>query len=221
MLGRFFKRLMDLSVVVTAGVVLAPVLALLALVIRLTMGSPIFFRQHRLGYHGRSFVLLKFRSMRETNDSEGVSLPDRERLTRVGRFLRRTSMDELPQLWNVLRGDMSLVGPRPLPTDYLPVFADRERVRFTVRPGITGWAQIHGRNLVPWSERLERDAWYVEHWCLLLDLRILFHTVKSVYRGAGVAEDPQAVECRLDDERRSQKNLSLVCDLAEVLHDSL
>jgi lipopolysaccharide/colanic/teichoic acid biosynthesis glycosyltransferase len=166
-----------------------------AILVRLKLGSPVFFRQVRPGWKGQPFSMLKFRTMREGAGT------DSERLTAFGRFLRRTSLDELPELWNVLRGDMSLVGPRPLLMDYFDFFTDRERQRFLLPPGITGWAQIHGRNHVPWDERLERDVWYVENWRFTLDLEILASTLRSVVRSEGIEEDPRAVMLDLNEER--------------------
>lgn len=180
------KRALDLLLAVPALIVLAPVMAGTALCIRLGMGGPVLFRQQRPGLGGRPFLLLKFRSMNEARDSEGKLLPDPQRLTCIGRLLRRTSLDELPQLWNVLRGDMSLVGPRPLLMEYLPHYSQEQARRHEVRPGVTGWAQIHGRNELPFSERLKLDLWYVHHRSLLLDVKILLATVRKVWSGQGV-----------------------------------
>jgi lipopolysaccharide/colanic/teichoic acid biosynthesis glycosyltransferase len=175
---------------------------MVALAIRCVMGSPVFFRQPRLGRGANRFVLFKFRTMREAFGPNGRRLPDSERLTRLGRFLRKTSLDELPQFWNVLRGDMSLVGPRPLLPEYLPYFTESERRRFSVRPGITGWAQINGRNESGWDQRLGMDVWYVENWSNWLDVRILFRTVGAVLFGKGVIVDTASAIARLDDQRR-------------------
>jgi len=198
------KRLLDLMCALAGLLLLLPLLASVGALVRLCMGSPVLFRQARAGRGGQTFVLLKFRTMRDARGSDGRPLPDRARLTRLGRFLRRTSLDELPQLWNVLQGDMSLIGPRPLPPEYLPFFTERERRRFEVRPGITGWAQIHGRNLASWNERLERDAWYVEHYTLLLDFRILLSSLLVVFLQQGMVEDQQSVVAKLSDERQAQ-----------------
>ena len=170
-----------------AVAVLSPLLALTTLVIRLWMGPPAVFRQRRVGRAEREFALYKFRTMGEARDAAGHLLPDEQRLTALGRFLRRTSCDELPQLWNVIRGEMSLVGPRPLPAKYLPRYSARQRRRHEVKPGITGWAQIHGRNALDWEEKLELDVWYVEHRSLRLDLRILAATVATVLRREGIS----------------------------------
>jgi lipopolysaccharide/colanic/teichoic acid biosynthesis glycosyltransferase len=189
------KRLFDCAVSLAALLTLWPVMAIVALAVRIGMGSPILFRQLRPGWQGRPFRMLKFRTMREGD------APDGQRLTALGRFLRRTSLDELPELWNVLTGQMSLVGPRPLLMDYSGFFTAREKLRFRMPPGITGWAQIHGRNRSPWNERLERDVWYVEHWSFALDLRILARTLRQVVRAESVVEDPRSAMLNLDEER--------------------
>jgi lipopolysaccharide/colanic/teichoic acid biosynthesis glycosyltransferase len=189
------KRLLDVAVAAAGLLALSPVMAIVAMFVRLRLGTPVLFRQVRPGWKGKPFWIVKFRTMRQGSG------PDCERLTVLGRFLRRTSLDELPELWNVLRGDMSLVGPRPLLMDYFDFFTTRERQRFLLPPGITGWAQIHGRNHVSWDERLEHDVWYVEHWSLSLDLRILASTVLGVLRADGVEEDPRAAMLDLNEER--------------------
>lgn len=181
---------------------LAPLLLILALLVRVNLGAPVLFRQHRPGRHGVPFTLIKFRSMTDARDTEGRLLPDAARLTRFGIFLRRSSLDELPELFNVLRGDMSLVGPRPLLMRYTRYFTAREKLRLSVPPGITGWAQIHGRNEAGWTARLARDVWYVEHRSLRLDLYIMLRTVILVLRGTGVVADTSSVMRNLDDERR-------------------
>ena len=153
------------------------------------MGCPVLFRQQRPGRHARPFLLLKFRTMLDGRDSEGKLLSDEERLTRVGRFLRATSLDELPQLWNVLRGDISLVGPRPLLMDYLPRYSPEQARRHEVMPGITGWAQINGRNALTWEDKFKLDVWYVDNWNLGLDVLILFRTVASVLQRKGISSE--------------------------------
>jgi lipopolysaccharide/colanic/teichoic acid biosynthesis glycosyltransferase len=185
-MGDFTKRLIDVAVAAVLLALVGPILLGTALLIRIAMGAPVLFRQQRPGRHGRPFILLKFRTMREAADRSGSQLPDADRLTPLGRWLRRTSLDELPQLWNVLRGDMSLVGPRPLLMEYLPMYSPFEARRHEVRPGITGWAQIHGRNAVSWPERLALDVHYVEHRSLWLDLRILLRTLVAVLRREGI-----------------------------------
>ena len=193
------------EVFLSAGILLAalPVLVCVALLIRWRMGSPVLFRQRRPGLHEQPFMLYKFRTMHDARDTNGELLSDRARLTRLGRFLRHASLDELPQLWNVLRGDMSLIGPRPMRWDYLPYFTPRERLRHTVRPGITGWAQIHGRNQASWDQRFAHDVWYVENWSLGLDWRIFWKTLGQVASGRGVVADAPSIMNNLDEERRS------------------
>jgi len=175
------KRLIDVVASAIGLVMLAPLMALVALAIRWSMGRPILFQQRRPGYHGRPFTLIKFRTMRVTDG------PDAERLTRLGRFLRRSSLDELPQLWNVLKGEMSLVGPRPLLLDYLPRYTPEQARRHLVRPGITGWAQINGRNSLSWDEKFLLDTWYVDHQSTRLDLAILMATVLRVVERRGIS----------------------------------
>jgi sugar transferase EpsL len=181
------KRIIDLSVAVVCLVVFSPVLAAAAVAIRITSGAPVLFRQTRPGLHGRPFTIFKFRTMANVRDSNGDLLPDAQRLTRVGRFLRASSLDEFPQLINVIRGELSLVGPRPLLTEYLDRYTPEQARRHEVLPGITGWAQVNGRNAVEWEERLRLDVWYVDHWSLWLDFRILFSTMKSVLRRRGIS----------------------------------
>jgi lipopolysaccharide/colanic/teichoic acid biosynthesis glycosyltransferase len=172
--------------------------------VRSKLGSPVFFRQTRPGLYGRPFEMVKFRTMTDARGADGELLPDAERLTSLGRLLRSTSLDELPELWNVLKGDMSIVGPRPLLTQYLPYYTEYERVRFLVRPGITGWAQINGRNLARWDKRLSLDVWYVTNQSLVLDTKIIAGTLIKVFKRDGVAVDPSAVMLNLDDERRGR-----------------
>lgn len=181
------KRLFDFVVAIVLGLVLWPVMIGIAGLIRWRLGTPILFRQVRIGKDARPFILYKFRTMREAHDAAGELLPDAERLTRLGRFLRATSLDELPELWNVIKGDMSLVGPRPLLPEYLPLYSPRQMRRHEVRPGLTGWAQIHGRNATTWQERLEYDVWYVEHRSFLLDMWILLRTIGVVLSRHGVS----------------------------------
>ena len=184
----FIKRAIDIVIASIALVVLAPIIALVAGCVRVALGSPVLFRQQRPGLNGEPFTLVKFRTMRDAMDRKGNPLPDAARLTSFGRGLRATSLDELPELWNVLRGDMSLVGPRPLLMEYLPRYSARQARRHELRPGITGWAQINGRNALSWSERFEMDVWYVENRSLWLDLRILLLTLVRVIRPEGVAQ---------------------------------
>jgi len=186
------KTAVDRAAGLAGLVVAAPVLAGAAVAVRATMGSPVLFRQKRPGRGERVFEIVKFRTMREATDPEGRPLSDAERLTPVGRWLRATSVDELPQLWNVLRGDLSLVGPRPLLVRYLPRYSPEQRRRHEVMPGITGWAQIHGRNAISWEEKFALDVWYVEHWSLALDARILIETVGRVLKRDGVSSEGHA-----------------------------
>lgn len=180
------KRLIDLAVAALGLILLAPVFAAVAATVYVSLGSPVLFRQTRTGYRGMPFTIYKFRTMRAASRPDSEPLTDAERLTGLGLFLRGTSLDELPQLWNVLRGDLSLVGPRPQLAEYLPLYTAAQARRHEVRPGITGWAQVHGRNAIGWEERFGYDAWYVDHWSLRLDLRILLLTVIKVIRREGV-----------------------------------
>jgi sugar transferase EpsL len=186
------KRAFDFVVAALAMVFLSPIFAILAFAIRMNLGSPVLFRQERPGLRDRPFTLLKFRSMRDAYAPDGALLPDSERLSTFGRFLRRTSLDELPELVNVLRGEMSLVGPRPLLMEYLPRYLPRQARRHEVPPGITGLAQVSGRNALSWEERFELDVWYVEHRSFWLDLRILAKTVVRIISGRGVAQPGHA-----------------------------
>jgi sugar transferase EpsL len=181
------KRLLDVAAAAAGLILLSPVLLGTAIAVRVKLGSPVLFRQVRPGLGGRPFRLVKFRSMRDAVAPDGTPLPDEARLTRFGRLLRASSLDELPQLWNVLRGDMSLVGPRPLLMEYVPLFTPRQATRHQVRPGVTGWTQVNGRNALTWAERLELDAWYVENRSMALDLRILLRTVYTVFARRGIS----------------------------------
>ncbi len=184
---RFGKRLIDVGMTVIALALAWPVLLGLAVLVWITHGPPVLFRQTRPGLHGRPFRLIKFRTMRSAFDAQGRPLPDAERLTRLGRWLRATSLDELPELWNVLRGDMSLVGPRPLLMEYLPLYSAEQARRHEVRPGITGWAQVNGRNSLSWEEKFELDVWYVEQQSLWLDIKIMAFTIKKVLLREGIS----------------------------------
>jgi lipopolysaccharide/colanic/teichoic acid biosynthesis glycosyltransferase len=181
------KRTLDLLATSVALVVLLLPMLAIALAVRLRLGRPVFFVQMRPGRHGVPFALIKFRTMREALDAKGEPLPEEQRLTRLGRFLRATSLDELPELWNVLRGDMSLVGPRPLLMEYLPLYTPEQARRHDVRPGLTGWAQINGRNAISWEEKFALDLWYVDHHSLLVDLKILWATLIKVIRSEGIS----------------------------------
>lgn len=193
-----WKRGMDVVGAVLGLVVLSPVLLVLAVLVRTRLGSPVLFTQVRPGLDGAPFRLHKFRTMTEKRGADGELLPDELRLTPFGQWLRATSLDELPELFDVLRGKMSLVGPRPLLMDYLERYDDRQATRHDVKPGITGWAQINGRNALDWDARLEADAWYVEHLSPLLDLRILVRTLVSVLRREGISSPGHATQERFD-----------------------
>jgi lipopolysaccharide/colanic/teichoic acid biosynthesis glycosyltransferase len=190
------KRLVDIVGAAAGLVVLSPFLALIALLVRLRMGSPVLFAQVRPGWHGAPFRLLKFRTMTDRRGPDGELLPDAVRLTWLGRALRKSSLDELPELVNVLRGDMSLVGPRPLLMEYLDLYTPEQARRHEVRPGITGWAQVNGRNDTTWDERFANDLYYVEHRSMRLDLHILKRTVAQVFRGSGVSQQGEATMAR-------------------------
>ena len=180
------KRLIDIAASSTALLALSPVLVVTAYQVKKNLGSPILFRQTRPGLNGKPFEMVKFRTMLDAYDEDGNLLPNDLRHTKFGNFLRSTSLDELPELWNVLKGDMSLVGPRPLLTDYLPLYNEDQARRHDVRPGITGWAQVNGRNAIGWEEKFKLDTWYVDNQSLLLDLKIIFMTLKKVVVKEGV-----------------------------------
>jgi sugar transferase EpsL len=186
------KRALDVSVAVLGLGLSGPVLVLTAVAIRVTMGGPVLFVQDRPGRYARPFRLLKFRTMTEVRASDGSLLPDGDRLTRLGRILRALSIDELPQFWNILCGDLSAVGPRPLLVRYIDRYTAAQARRHDVLPGLTGWAQVHGRNAISWEDRLELDAWYVEHWSLWLDVKIIGMTVSRVVRRRGISSDGHA-----------------------------
>lgn len=180
------KRAFDLFVSLTGLIVAAPLLLGLALLVRIFLGSPVLFRQVRPGMNAEPFEILKFRTMTDAVGPDGELLPDSERLTRFGRFLRASSLDELPELWNVLKGEMSLVGPRPLLMEYVPLYNQQQMRRHAMRPGITGWSQVNGRNAISWDEKFALDIWYVDNQSMLLDLKILFMTVASIVKREGI-----------------------------------
>lgn len=186
------KRCIDILSSGTVMVLLSPFLGVMAVLIWYRMGTPIFFRQTRPGLHGQPFRMVKFRTMLDAVDAEGKPLPDAERLTDFGRFLRSSSLDELPELWNVLRGDMSLVGPRPLLMEYLPLYSPEQARRHDVRPGITGWAQVNGRNAISWDEKFALDLWYVNNRSLWLDMKIIWLTIRKVIRREGISAAGEA-----------------------------
>ena len=181
------KRVFDILIVGICLLALSPVFLLVAVLVRLSIGSPILYEQTRPGLLGEPFNIIKFRSMLEAFDQNGDPLPNEQRMTPFGRFLRSASLDELPELWNILKGDMSLVGPRPLLTEYLPLYSDRQRRRHEVPPGLTGWSQVNGRNAISWDEKFELDVWYVDNASFLLDLKIIAMTVLKVIRREGIS----------------------------------
>ncbi|WP_088328870.1 sugar transferase [Lacimicrobium sp. SS2-24] len=186
------KRLLDILASLLGLIILSPLLLVLAILVRMRLGAPVLFRQQRPGRNGKPFNMIKFRSMTDKKDAQGQLLPDNQRLTRFGRLLRASSLDELPELWNVLKGDMSLVGPRPLLMEYLPRYSAFQYRRHEVRPGITGWAQVNGRNTLSWEEKFKLDVWYVDHHNLLLDLRIIFMTLYKVLQRKDINQQQRA-----------------------------
>lgn len=188
----YIKRLMDIVLSGCGLLVLSPVLLVTAVLVRVKLGSPVIFRQPRPGRDGVVFNLYKFRSMTDETDENGNLLPDEVRLTKFGKLLRATSLDELPELWNILRGDMSVVGPRPLLVKYLPLYNEQQRHRHDVRPGLTGWAQVHGRNLIGWEEKFQLDLWYVEHISFAVDVKTILLTVRNVLRREGISSEGAA-----------------------------
>ena len=190
--ARYGKRFLDVALAVPMLILLSPVLALVILLVRIKLGSPVVFRQQRPGLRGRPFVIYKFRTMTDARDAQGSLLPDEQRLTPFGRLLRRTSMDELPELYNVLKGEMSLVGPRPLMMQYLDRYTPEQMRRHEVKPGVTGWAQVKGRNALTWEQKFALDVWYVDHRSLWLDLKIIALTVWKVLSVEGISHPGQA-----------------------------
>ncbi len=199
------KRILDILASAIALFLLSPVIALVAWQISRKLGSPVLFRQIRPGLNGKPFTMIKFRTMRDAIDKNGNPLPDSERMTPFGNFLRSTSLDELPELWNVLKGDMSLVGPRPLLMEYLPLYSKEQARRHEVRPGVTGWAQINGRNAISWEEKFKLDVWYVDNQSFWLDVKILFLTVKKVFIRDGISAEGEATMSKFTGSS-SEKN---------------
>lgn len=196
------KRIFDLIFATSGVVIFLPVIALVALLVRIKLGSPVFFYQERPGLHGELFRIVKFRTMLDATNADGVVLPDKDRLTEFGKFLRATSMDELPELWNVIKGEMSIIGPRPLLVEYLPLYSKEQFRRHDVRPGITGWAQINGRNALSWDDKFRLDVWYVENRSFLLDMKILFLTVKKVIVKDGISAEGEATMPKFEGSRK-------------------
>lgn len=201
-LGKAMKRFVDITGSILGLVLLSPVLLIVWVMVRRDMGSPVLFRQTRPGLNGQPFQMVKFRTMRDATDSSGNPLPDSERLTNFGRFLRSSSLDELPEFWNVLRGDMSLVGPRPLLMEYLTLYSPEQARRHEVRPGVTGWAQINGRNSISWKEKLELDVWYVDNRTIWLDLKIIWLTIRKVLKRDGISAAGEATMPKFEGRKR-------------------
>ena len=205
MYKHFLKRFFDFWISLIALIIISPILLVVTIWLHFAnKGAGAFFFQERPGKDGKIFKVVKYKTMTDERDANGELLPDSERLTKVGRFVRSTSIDELPQLFNVLKGDMALIGPRPLLVQYLPYYTKREQLRHTVRPGISGWAQVHGRNTAKWDGRLELDAYYAEHVSLWLDLKVIAITIKNVLMRKDISVDSNAVEPYLDEERRNK-----------------
>lgn len=192
MYARYIKRWLDFILSLFAVIVLSPILLIVALLVRIKLGSPVIFKQERPGLHEKIFTLYKFRTMTDGKDKDGNLLPDDQRLTKFGKLLRSTSLDELPELFNILRGDMSIVGPRPLLVKYLPLYNEHQKHRHDVRPGFTGWAQCNGRNAISWEEKFDLDIYYVKHVSFRLDLSIIFKTIKIVFLREGISSDTSA-----------------------------
>lgn len=186
------KRLFDILCALGGLIVLSPIFIICAVLIRIKLGSPVFFRQRRIGKGNKEFEIIKFRTMKDAFDKNGNALPDDQRMTKLGGILRSLSLDELPELINILKGDMSLIGPRPLLVQYLPLYNERQIKRHDVTPGLTGWAQINGRNSLTWNEKFELDVWYVENWNLILDIKIFFMTFYKVFKREGISQEGQA-----------------------------
>jgi len=198
----FVKRAFDLILTVPGTLLMLPVMAVVALLVRVKLGTPVIFSQKRPGLNNRIFTLYKFRTMNDSKDESGALLPDSERLTGLGRFLRSASLDELPELFNVLKGEMSLVGPRPLLVSYLERYSSEQMRRQTVLPGITGWAQVNGRNAISWEEKFKLDVWYVDHWSVGLDIKILWKTVDKVWRREAISAPGEATMSEFQGEKK-------------------
>jgi lipopolysaccharide/colanic/teichoic acid biosynthesis glycosyltransferase len=204
---KFAKRCFDIAAASILILATLPLQLFVAALVKIKLGSPVIFRQSRAGYAGRPFVMIKFRTMTDARDPDGRLLSDAARLTPFGKLLRKTSLDELPELYNVLRGDMSLVGPRPLHLSYNERYSDFQRRRLEVKPGITGWAQVNGRNALSWEKRFEHDVWYVDHWSIALDLQILFQTLIEIFRTSGINQPGHATsEEFMGNDSQSRKN---------------
>ena len=198
------KRLLDIILSAVALILLSPVLLIVAILVRTKLGSPVIFHQERPGKDEKIFTLCKFRTMTDEKDENGNLLPDSVRLTKFGKFLRATSLDELPELWNIFKGDMSIIGPRPLLVGYLPYYTEKEKLRHSVRPGLTGLAQVSGRNFLGWDHRLAKDVEYVENLTFMMDIKVLWRTIKVVLKKEDVAVATDEVECYLWEEREKK-----------------
>ena len=198
------KRLLDIIIASIALILLAPLYAFVAYKVKKNLGSPVLFRQVRPGLHGKPFEMIKFRTMKDAVDANGQPLPDSERLTAFGKMLRSTSLDEMPELWNVIKGDMSIVGPRPLLTEYLPLYNEEQAKRHNVRPGMTGHAQVNGRNAIGWEEKFKLDTWYVEHQSTLLDFKIMFKTVHKVLAKDDISAEGEATMTRFTGTEKKE-----------------
>lgn len=206
MYKHFFKRFLDFWIALIALICISPILLVVTIWLHFAnKGAGVFFLQERPGKDAKIFKIIKFKTMTDERDAKGNLLPDKDRITNVGKFVRKTSIDELPQLINVLKGDMALIGPRPLLPEYLPYYSEKEQLRHTVRPGITGWAQCHGRNNLCWDDKLALDAYYVENLSMLMDIKVLYLTIKNVIRGKDVNVIPSLNGGKLSDERKNKK----------------
>lgn len=204
MYRKYIKRLLDFILSLIAIIILSPILLIVAILVRIKLGSPVIFKQKRPGLNEKIFTLYKFRTMTDAKDEQGNLLSDEIRLTKFGKLLRSTSLDELPELFNIFKGDMSIVGPRPLLVNYLPFYSDAERHRHDVRPGLTGWAQVNGRNFLNWDYRLKKDVEYVNNISLLFDIKIIVNTVFIVLKKSDIATDTRTVESNFAEERKAK-----------------
>lgn len=205
MIFQLRKRFFDLAAVIPSVIILSPLLILIGIFVRMRIGSPVLFRQVRPGLRGKPFTIYKFRTMTDERDADGCLLPDSERLMKLGRFLRSTSLDELPELFNVIKGDMSIVGPRPLLIQYLDRYTPEQARRHEVKPGLTGWAQVNGRNAITWEEKFALDVWYVDNWSLWLDVKIIAMTIMSVLKREGISQEGEATAAEFMGQN-SRKN---------------
>ncbi|MBB4835261.1 putative sugar transferase EpsL [Prolinoborus fasciculus] len=199
------KRLLDIIIASSALIILSPLYLYVAYKVRKNLGSPLIFRQVRPGLHGRPFEMIKFRTMTDESDAEGNLLPNEQRLPKFGKMLRATSLDEMPELWNVIKGDMSIVGPRPLLMDYLPLYNEEQAKRHNVRPGMTGYAQVNGRNSISWEEKFKLDTWYVENQSIWLDFKIMFQTVKKVLVKEGINQSEEVTMTRFMGNKKDEQ----------------